>query len=61
MIEADRLLVLPFVVDIEQDMLLLDYGQIREIDAGEGVVAFGALLFPRVPAITFPSKTMLTP
>ena len=37
MIEADRLLVLPFVVDIEQDMFFLDYGQIREINAGEGV------------------------
>ena len=44
MVESDIFPVLPFVVDVEQDVLVLDHCQIGEVDAGKGIVALGALL-----------------
>ena len=43
MVEAHRFAILPFVIDIEQDGLILDHCQIREVDAGECAVALGTL------------------
>ena len=45
MVETDIFFILPFIINIEQDLVILYNSQIREIDAGKGVVALCALLF----------------
>ena len=34
------------IIDIKQDMSILDRRNIRKVNAGESIVAFGTLLFP---------------
>ena len=34
-----------FIIQIKDHLLVLNRGNIREVDAGEGIIAFGAFLF----------------
>ena len=45
MIECDLILHLLFVVQVEDNVVVLDGGNVWEVDAGKRVVALGAFLF----------------
>ena len=44
MIEGDLLSQAVFIVEIEDNVVVLDRSNVRKVNAGKGIVAFGAFL-----------------
>lgn len=61
MIEFQRLGGVVFIIYVKDDSVVMYGGDIRIINAGKSIVAFGKFFLARVPAITFPPNTIEIP